>query len=106
MQMTKHDKVQFLFESIETAREHIPFKIETLIAFNAEDQPVLIVQRVHETFAGPNYPASKHREIIVVLSVNAEAKLHLWNCTSHGMDFDAVSQPLIFPEQYAPAEKV
>lgn len=98
----KHAHTQFLCDSIEAARPHIPYKIETHIAQVFPDIPVLLVHRVDDVRVVSNYPSTKVRELIATISVTDENKLNIWNNSREpdGNDFHALVQPLINPENY------
>lgn len=103
----KHAHTQFLCDSIEAARPHIPFKIETHMAQVFPDIPVLLVHRVDDVRGASNYPSTKVRELLATISVTDEHALNIWNnsCDTEGTDFYALSLPLIYPENYpAPAQ--
>jgi hypothetical protein len=100
--LCKHEHTQFLCDSIEAARPHIPFQIETHIAQVFPDIPVLLVHRVYTYKPASNLARVTQRELLATLSVTADYKLHIHNHESdaEGSDFHALVQPLIHPEQY------
>lgn len=100
--ISKHAHTQLLCDSIEAARPHIPFKIETNMAEVYPNIPVLVVHRVDDVRVVSNYPSTKVRELLATISVSDNNKLHLWNHSTdaESMDFHDLVQPLIHPENY------
>lgn len=98
----KHAHTQFLCDSIEAARPHIPFQIETHIAQVFPDIPVLLVHRVDTYKPASNLARVTSRELLATLSVTDTNNLHIHNHESdaEGSDFYALVQPLIHPENY------
>jgi hypothetical protein len=98
----KHAHTQFLCDSIEAARPHIPFKIETHMAQVFPDIPVLLVHRVDTFKPASNLARVTSRELLATISVTDEYKLNIWNnsCDTEGVDFNALVLPLLNPENY------
>lgn len=98
----KHANTEFLCNSIEAARPHIPFAIETHIAQVFPDIPVLLVHRVDTYKPASNLARVTQRELLATISVTDENKLNIWNNSSdaEGSDFHALVQPLINPDHY------
>lgn len=87
--MDKHQQAQFLCESIEVARKHMPFDIETVLSEVFPDKPCIIVKR-WDGF------------VIANVSVTADNKLYSYNHSDDisGDEFHQFSSPLIYPENY------
>lgn len=98
----KHAHTQLLCDSIEAARPHIPFKIETNMAEVYPNIPVLVVHRIDRFKPASNLAYVESPALLATISVSDNNKLHIWNhCNDpDGKNFDALVQPLIHPENY------
>lgn len=101
--MNKHEQAQFLCDSIEAAREHIGFPIQSYLSEVFPDRPVLIIHRKHAVRVVSNYPSIAQLELIAVVSVTDDNKLYIYNHSDDatGEEFQQFSAPLVNPELFA-----
>lgn len=102
--MRKHKDLQFLCDSFEAARPHIPFKLQSHIVEDADGKPSLIVHRVNSRISVTSGEVEVP-VLLCVVSVKFDGHLHLWCCASDMKEqesFDVFAKQMCFPENYAP----